>query len=115
MILAALGVYGVMACLVSRRTREIGIRIAIGARPEQVQRGVLAESLVLALVAAAAGLGGAWAVTRYLRSMLYGIGTVDAATFALAAVVLIGVAAVASLAPARRAAQVDPMVALREE
>ena len=114
-VLAALGVYGVTACLVTRRTREIGIRIAIGARPAQVQRQVLAETLVLAVVAAAAGLAGAWAVTRYLRSMLHGITALDGATFGLAALLLVVVATAASLAPARRAAQVDPMVALREE
>jgi putative ABC transport system permease protein len=115
MILAAVGVYGVMACLVTRRTREIGIRIAIGARPEQVERQVVGETLTLALVAAAAGLGGAWAVTRYLGSMLYGVTALDGATFAIAAAVLVLVATGASLAPARRASQVDPMVALREE
>jgi putative ABC transport system permease protein len=115
MALAAIGVYGVMAFLVTRRTREIGIRIAVGAQPGQVQRAVLSESLMLAAVAAAVGLAGAWAVTRYLRSMLYGVSTLDAATFAIAAVVLIAVAASASLGPARRAAQVDPMSALREE
>jgi putative ABC transport system permease protein len=115
LVLAALGVYGVMACLVTRRTREIGIRIAIGARPAQVQRQVLGETLALALVAAAAGLAGAWAVTRYLGSMLYGVTALDRPTFALAAIVLVLVAAAASLAPARKASQVDPMVALREE
>ena len=115
MILAALGVYGVMACLVTRRTREIGIRIAIGARPEQVQRQVLGETLMLALIAAAAGLAGASAVTRYLGSMLYGVTALDGATFGVAAMVLIVVATGASLAPARKASRVDPMVALREE
>jgi putative ABC transport system permease protein len=115
MVLAALGVYGVMACLVTRRTREIGIRIAIGARPAQVRRQVLSETLVLALIASAAGFAGAWAVTRYLASMLYGVTALDVATFGLAAVAMVSVAAAASFAPARRASQVDPMVALREE
>jgi ABC-type antimicrobial peptide transport system permease subunit len=104
-----------MACLVTRRTREIGIRIAIGARPEQVQRQVLGETLALALIAAAAGLAGAWAVTRYLRSMLYGVTPLDGVTFGLAAMLLVLVATAASLVPARKASQVDPMVALREE
>ncbi len=114
-VLAALGVYGVMACLVTRRTREIGIRIAIGARPDQVQRQVLGETLTLALIAVAVGLAGAWAVTRYLSSMLYGVTPLDGSTFALAATVLVTVATAAALTPARRASRVDPMVALREE
>ena len=114
-VLASLGVYGVMAYLVTRRTREIGIRIAIGARPEQVQRQVLAETAWLAAAAVGAGLGGAWALTRYLGSMLHGVTALDAATFALAAALLAAIAVVASVAPARRASRVDPVMALREE
>ena len=87
----------------ARRTREIGIRIAIGARPEQVNRQVLIETAWLAAVAVCAGLAGAWALTRY------------AATFAAAAALLVAIAIAASVAPARCAARVDPMAALRDE
>jgi len=115
LVLAAVGVYGVMAYLVTRRTREIGIRIALGARPAQVQRMVLGETAALAIAASVAGLGGAWALTRYLKTMLYGVTALDAPVFAIAPVVLILVAVAASAVPARRAATVDPMTALREE
>jgi len=108
-------VYGVMSYLVTRRTRELGIRIALGARPEDVVRHVLGENLVLVLVAVAAGLGGAWALTRYLKTMLYGVTTLDAPTLAVAPAILAATVALASLGPARRAARVDPMTALREE
>lgn len=114
-ILAALGVYGVMSCLVTWRTREIGIRMALGARPGEVERLVVGETVALAAAAAVGGLAGAWGLTRYLNSMLYGVTTVDAATFAAAPVLLAAVAIAASLVPARKAAHVDPVTALREE
>ena len=99
----------------ARRTREIGIRIAIGARPEQVNRQVLIETAWLAAVAVCAGLAGAWALTRYLRTLLHGVTALDAATFAAAAALLVAIAIAASVAPARCAARVDPMAALRDE
>ena len=114
-ILAALGVYGVMSYLVNRRTREVGIRIALGARPEQVMRQVVGESLALSLVAVAAGLAGAWGLTRYLHSMLYGVTALDGATFAAMPLLLAAIAVAASSVPARRASRIDPMAALREE
>jgi ABC-type antimicrobial peptide transport system permease subunit len=114
-VLASVGVYGVMAYLVTRRTREIGIRMAIGARPEQVQRQMLVETAWLASAGVIAGVGGAWGLTRYLGSMLHGVGTMDAGTFAAAAMLLVGIAMAASAAPARRASRVDPVKALREE
>jgi putative ABC transport system permease protein len=114
-VLASVGVYGVMAYLVTRRTREIGIRMAIGARPEQVQRQVMGETLWLAAAGVIAGIAGAWGLTRYLSSMLHDVGTLDPATFAAAALLLVTIAAAASLAPARRASRVDPVRALREE
>lgn len=114
-ILAATGVYGVMSYLVNRRTREVGIRIALGARPEQVMRQVVGESLALSLVAVLAGLAGAWGLTRYLHSMLYGVTAVDGATFAAMPVLLAAIAVSASFVPARRASRIDPMAALREE
>lgn len=115
MILAALGVYGVMSYLVTRRTREIGIRIAMGARPEQVQALVVRESIALALVSAASGLGAAWALTRYLKSMLYGVTALDGVTFATMPLLLAAAAIAAAFLPARRASHIDPMSALREE
>ncbi|MBS1859300.1 MAG: ABC transporter permease [Acidobacteria bacterium] len=115
LVLAAAGVYGVMVCLVAQRTREIGIRIAVGARPEQVRRMVLAETVLLALPAAGAGLAAAGGLSRYLRSMLYGVAPMDPTTFAIAPALLILVALAASFVPARRAAAVDPLNALREE
>jgi putative ABC transport system permease protein len=114
-ILASVGVYGVMAYLVTRRTREIGIRIAIGARPDQVRRQVLAETAWLAAAAVCVGSAGAWALTRFLRTMLYGVTSLDAGTFAGAAAILAAIAIAASMIPANRASQVDPMIALREE
>jgi putative ABC transport system permease protein len=115
LVLAALGVYGVMSYLVNRRTREVGIRLALGAQPEQVLRQVVGESLSLAMVAALAGLAGAFALTRYLQTMLYGITAVDTATFAAMPILLASIALAASFIPARRAARIDPVTALREE
>jgi putative ABC transport system permease protein len=114
-VLAAVGIYGVMSYLVTRQTREIGIRIALGARPAQVQEAVMRESLALACAAAAAGLAGAWALTRYLKTMLYGVSEVDSLTFAAMPVALALIAALAAFIPARRAARIDPIAALRDE
>jgi putative ABC transport system permease protein len=115
LVLSALGIYGVLSYLVTRRTREIGIRIAMGAQAGEVRRLVVGESMVLALLAVLAGLGGAWGLTRYLQSMLYGVTALDGATFAVMPVVLLALAIAASLLPARRASRIDPMAALREE
>ncbi|MBV9771196.1 MAG: FtsX-like permease family protein [Bryobacterales bacterium] len=111
----AAGVYGTMSYLVTRRTREIGIRMAMGARRANVLRMVLGETALLVLLAIAAGLAGAWALTRYIRSMLYGVSELDTTTFVLTSVLLAAIVFVASLGPARRAVRVDPMTALREE
>jgi len=115
MLLAAAGVYSVMSRLVALRTREIGIRAAMGARPADVLGMVIGETMILALVADAIGLAGAWALTRYLRSMLYGVTELDATTFGAAPVVLAAIVLIASVAPARYAAAIDPIRALREE
>jgi predicted permease len=115
MLLAAAGVYGVMAYLVARRTREFGIRVAMGARPVDVLRIVMGETVVLAIVGIGIGLAGASAFTRYLRSMLYGIPTLDAPAFAAAAILLAAIVLLACIAPARYAARIDPTRALREE
>jgi predicted permease len=114
-LMAAAGVYGVVSYLVARRTREIGIRVAMGARPADVLGMVIGETMILALAAIGVGLGGAWALTRYIRSMLYGVTELDASTFSLAPVLLLGVVLFACLGPARYAARIDPMRALREE
>ena len=87
----------------------------MGARPEHVVRLVVGESAALALAAVLAGLGGAWALTRYLSSMLYGVTALDGTTFVVMPLVLASLAIVASLVPARRASRIDPIVALREQ
>lgn len=114
-LLAVFGVYGTMTYLVNQRTREIGIRMTMGARLGNVVWLVIGESLALSCIAIAAGLGGAWVLTRYAKSMVYGITTLDGLTFATMPAVLAAIAIVASLVPALRAAQIDPAEALREE
>jgi len=114
-VLAALGVYGVMCYLVAQRTREIGIRIALGARSWDVAGLVMKESALLAVAGLLAGLSGSWALTRYLRSLLHGVATGDTATFATMPVLLLVIAAGAALVPALRAARIDPVAAFRED
>jgi predicted permease len=114
-LLAAAGVYGTTSYLVARRTREIGIRMAMGARQGDVLRMVLGETSALVVVAIAAGLGGAWAVTRYIRSMLYGVSELDPTTFAATSVLLAAIVLIAAVGPTRRAIRIDPMTALRDE
>src|SRR5260370_31276457 len=104
-----------MAYVVALRTREIGIRMALGARPEQVRGLVVRESLGLVAISMIAGLGGAWALTRYVRTMLYGISALDAPTFVVTPLILTTIIVLATLGPARRPARVDPMIALRAE
>ncbi|HYO63020.1 MAG TPA: ABC transporter permease [Pyrinomonadaceae bacterium] len=113
--LAGVGLYGVMSYGVAQRTREIGIRMALGAQGRDVLRLVLREGMLLASLGAVLGLAGAAAASRLLGSFLYGVGTTDAASFVAPAVVLALVALVANLIPARRATRVDPMIALRYE
>ena len=113
--LAAVGVYGVIAYGVARRTREIGIRVALGARREDVLALVAREGLVLAVVGVALGLAGAWALRQVLASLLYGVTPADPASFAGAAAVLLVVAVAATLLPARRALHVDPARTMRVE
>jgi putative ABC transport system permease protein len=115
LLLAAIGVFGVVSYLVTHRTREIGIRMALGARIEDVLRLVLGESLGWVIAAIVLGLGGAWGLTRYLKSMLYGVTPVDSMTFVLMPLMLAVAGLAASLAPAAKATRVDPATALREE
>ena len=113
--LAAVGAYGVISYTVAQRTREIGIRMALGAERGAVAALVVRHGLGLAALGAAVGLGGVLALTRLMESLLFGVGTADPLTFAAAPLVLIAVAAVACLVPARRASRVDPTVTLRYE
>ncbi|HXW57578.1 MAG TPA: ABC transporter permease [Candidatus Cybelea sp.] len=114
-LLASIGIYGVISYTVARRTYELGIRIALGAGRSQVLRLVIGEGFVLALLGAAIGTAGALSLTRFLSSLLYGVRSADPFTFLAAPVVLLGVAVAACLVPARRALRVDPVVALRNE
>jgi len=112
MVLSAMGIYGVMAYTVSRRTREIGVRMALGARPGDILGLILGESMTLTLLGVLLGLVGAYAVTRVMNSLLFGVASTDPFTFASVTLLLGCVALLASYIPARRAARVDPLVAL---
>ena len=111
--LAAIGIYGVSAYAVTQRTREIGVRLALGAHPSTVLRMMLWQSMTLALGGAALGLLGAFALTRWLRTLLFEVSASDPTTFTLIALLLLLVAFVAGLIPAWRATKVDPLIALR--
>jgi predicted permease len=115
LLLAAVGIYGVMAAMVRQRTHEIGIRLALGARAEQVRRVVLGQGMRLALWGCALGLAGAFAATRALRGMLFGISPADPVTFIAVFALVLGAAVLACSLPARRATRVDPVDALRGE
>ena len=113
--LAAIGIYGVMAYLVSQGTRELGIRIALGATPRGIVTLVVRQGLGVAAAGIALGVGAAFVLTRFMQSLLFGVGAADPLTFAAIPALLAGVALVASCVPARRAARIDPVVSLSAE
>ncbi len=115
LLLAAIGIYGVMSYTVSRRTQEIGVRMALGAQLGSVRRMILGQTLRLTLLGVGIGLAGAFVVARFLTSLLFGVGVYDPVTFLGVAALLLVVALAASYIPARRAMRVDPIVALRYE
>jgi ABC-type antimicrobial peptide transport system permease subunit len=115
LVLAAIGLFGVMSYGVTRRTREIGIRMAMGARPGTVERLIVRQGMILALIALLLGWPAAWMLSKLSSSFLYGIQAHDSVTFATAPLVLVLVGLAACWIPARRAASINPTEALRAE
>ena len=115
LVLAVVGVYGVLSFSVSQRTQEFGVRMALGAEPTAVRRMMIGQGLRLAAIGVAIGVAGAFGVTRLIGSLLYDVTPTDPLSFAAVVTLMLGVAAAAAYLPARRATKVDPMVALRTE
>lgn len=115
LLLAAIGIYGLMAYSVQQRTQEIGIRMALGASPQKVRGMVVRQGMLLAGIGVVIGVGAALGLTRLMSGMIYGVKTWDPTTFVAVVVVLSGVSLLATYVPARRASRVDPMVSLRYE
>jgi ABC-type antimicrobial peptide transport system permease subunit len=115
LLLAAVGLYGLMSYAVVRRTGEIGLRMALGALPSHVLGMIVRESMGLVVLGVLIGIGAAWGATRWISSMLFGLSANDPLTYVVVATLLVMVAIVACLLPARRASKVEPMKALRTE
>jgi ABC-type antimicrobial peptide transport system permease subunit len=115
LLLASVGLFGVMAYLVSQQTHEIGIRMALGARPHEVFRLIIGRGLLMASIGAAVGLAAASGLARFLETLLFQVKPTDALAFTVAPALLLGVALLACYVPARRAMKVDPIIALRSE
>jgi ABC-type antimicrobial peptide transport system permease subunit len=113
--LSTIGIYGVMAYLVNQGTRELGIRIALGASPGNILNLVVGQGMVLAFAGVAIGLAAAFPLTRLIRSLLFGVEAFDPITFAAISLLLVIIALLASYFPARRAARTDPLISLRCE
>jgi putative ABC transport system permease protein len=115
LLLAALGIYGVISYAVSQRTRELGIRVALGATRDKIVRLVIREGVWLAGVGVVLGIFASLALTRALASLMFGVGKLDPVTLVVAPVTLMGAALIGCYLPARRAANVDPVIAMRNE
>jgi putative ABC transport system permease protein len=114
-VLAALGIYGVISYGVSQRTHEVGIRMALGAQRSDVLKLVVRQAMIVVLAGVGIGLLASWALTRIMKSLLFNVSVTDPLTFTVIAVLMILIALLASLIPAKRATKVDPLVALRHE
>ena len=115
MVLASIGIYGVMSYAVTQRAHEIGIRMALGAARRNVLGMAMGQKLALVAVGVVMGVAGGFGLTRLIASQLYGVQPTDPSTFVLVALTLVGVAALATFVPAMRATRADPVVALRDE
>jgi ABC-type antimicrobial peptide transport system permease subunit len=115
LLIAAIGIYGVIAHAVTQRTQELGVRIALGAQAKDIMKMVVGQGMKLALIGTAFGLLASFAVTRLMKELLFGVGAADPLTFGLIALLLVLTTLLASYIPARRATKVDPIIALRSE